>query len=93
MLDLWLDWWRDVLLVKAGAADMIFNVDLAGELTERAKVYNIAQVRDVIRNIIDAGDQLRRNANSRLVLEVLMLNIPRKEERGEAKLAAQLVNG
>ncbi len=93
VLDLWLDWWRDLLLVKAGTSGMITNVDFEAQLMERAKVYNLSQVRDAIRNILTASDQLRRNANSRLVLEVLMLNIPRKEERGEAKLTAQLVNG
>lgn len=93
VLDLWLDWWRDLLLVKAGTRDIVTNVDLEAELVDQAKVHSLAQIRAVINGILATGEQLRLNANPRLALEVLMLNIPRKEERGEENLTAQLVNG
>ncbi len=79
ILDLWLDWWRDLLLVKVGCNDIITNVDRAAMLTEMARGYDLAQIKAFINSIQAAGEQLRLNANPQLVLEVLMLSIPGKE--------------
>ncbi len=78
ILDLWLDWWRDLLLVKAGCDDTITNIDRSPTLIETAKSYNLAQIKVFINNIQAAGEQLRLNANPQLVLETLMLSIPKK---------------
>ena len=76
VLDLWLDYWRDLLLVKAGRSDTITNIDRLAMLVGIAKGYSLAQIKAVINSIQAAGEQLRQNANPRLVLEVLMLDIP-----------------
>ena len=81
VLDLWLDYWRDLLLVKVGYSEAITNVDLLARLDGMARSYRLAQIKDVITSIQRAGAQLKQNASPRLVLEVLMLSIPRKEER------------
>ncbi len=80
VLDLWLDWWRDLLLVKVGYSDAITNVDLLAKLNEMAEDYRLSQIKAVIDGIQSAGEQLKQNANPRLVLEVLMLNIPKRKE-------------
>ena len=41
-----------------------------------AESYSLAQIKAVVDSIRAAGLQLRQNANPRLVLEVLMLDIP-----------------
>jgi len=78
ILDLWLDWWRDLLLIKVGCNDTITNIDRSAILTEMARGYNLAQIKVFINNIQAAGEQLRLNANPQLVLETLMLSIPGK---------------
>ena len=78
VLDLWLEWWRDLLLVKAGGNDIIINVDMLATLVDQARGYSLVQIKDFIRSIQAAKGQLRQNASPRLVLEVLMLNIPRR---------------
>ncbi len=75
-LNLWLDWWRDLLLVKIGSIDNITNIDRLNTLSDMARNFSLAQVRAFIRSIRTAGEQLRQNANPRLALEVLMLDIP-----------------
>ncbi|MBM2825790.1 MAG: polymerase subunit [Dehalococcoidales bacterium] len=75
-LDLWLDWWRDLLLVKAGLTEAVTNVDRSGRLVEMAKDYSLHQIRAFIGGIRTAGEQLRQNASPRLVLEALMLGLP-----------------
>ncbi len=78
-LDLWLEWWRDLLLVKVGCDDTISNVDRLAALIETAKGYSLVQIKAFIDGIRVAGEQLKQNANPRLVLEVLMLSIPEWE--------------
>ena len=76
ILDLWLDWWRDLMLVKVGCSDSITNIDSEAILVGMAGDYSLAQIRGFIDRIQAAGEQLRQNANPQLVLEVLMLSIP-----------------
>ena len=90
VLDLWLNWWRDLLLVKAGCVDTVTNIDREATLVDQARVYSLAEIKAVINSIQAAGEQLRQNANPRLVLEVLMFSIPRKEGHGEEKLTARV---
>jgi DNA polymerase-3 subunit delta' len=75
-LDMWLDWWRDMLLIKTGLGDNITNIDRIDELKKMAGGRNLSGIREFIRGIQTAGEQLRQNANPRLALEVLMLDIP-----------------
>jgi DNA polymerase-3 subunit delta' len=85
VLDLWLDYWRDLLLVKLGGHDIITNIDRKNELIEMAGGYRLTQIKDYIESIRAAAEQLRQNVNARLALEVLMLDIPYKKERGGVK--------
>ena len=80
VLNMWRDWWRDLLLVKIGCNEAITNVDLETPLVDSARGYQLAQIKTFINSIQAAGEQLRQNANPQLVLEMLMLNIPRKKE-------------
>jgi len=89
VLDLWLDYWRDMLLVKIGCRDIITNVDLAATLVKMAKGCKLAQIKAFIDSIQAAKEQLRQNANPILVLEVLMLDMPGKERRSEKNPAAR----
>ncbi|MDP6126662.1 MAG: DNA polymerase III subunit delta' C-terminal domain-containing protein [Dehalococcoidales bacterium] len=79
-LDLWLEWWRDLLLVKVGSGDSITNIDRLDLLTDMSGGFSLARIRAFIQSIRTAAKQLRQNANARLVLEVLMLDIPETEE-------------
>jgi DNA polymerase-3 subunit delta' len=78
ILNLWLDWWRDLLLVRLGCGDDITNIDRKETLTGQAQGYSLAEVRAFIGSIQAAGEQLKKNANPRLVLEVLMLSLPER---------------
>jgi DNA polymerase-3 subunit delta' len=80
ILSLWLNWWRDLLLVKAGCPSLITNADREAMFTSHAPGYSLGQIRDFITSIHMALEQLKQNANPRLVLEVLMLSIPRRGE-------------
>jgi len=83
MLELWLDYWRDLLLVKLGGDNMVTNIDRKNELVEMAGGYSLAQIKEYIESIKRAAEQLHQNVNPRLALEVLMLDIPLMKEGEE----------
>ncbi|MFC1941980.1 DNA polymerase III subunit delta' C-terminal domain-containing protein, partial [Chloroflexota bacterium] len=90
MLDLWLDYWRDLMLVKTGCSDIITNIDRKSRLIEMAVGYSLVQIKTFIKCLRAAMEQLRQNANPRLVLEVLMLDIPGKDRGGDFNLATKV---
>ena len=75
-LDILLDLWRDMLLIKTDSTDNITNIDRIHELTGMAEGRSLSGIRDYIRSIRKANVELRQNANPRLVLEVLMIDMP-----------------
>jgi DNA polymerase-3 subunit delta' len=79
VLDLWCDYWRDLMLLKLGRTGMMTNIDRRAEMADAAAGYRLEQIKDFIEVIQSAADHLRRNANARLALEVLMLDIPERE--------------
>jgi len=76
VLELWLGWWRDLLLVKSGCAGMISNVDLRASLEEQTRRHDLKEIYGFIGAIRKTVRQLEDNANPRLALEVLMLDLP-----------------
>ncbi len=76
ILELWLGWWRDLLLAKAGCAGMISNIDLQTSLQQQAARYSLKEIYGFTKAIRETIRQLEENVNPRLALEVLMLDLP-----------------
>lgn len=76
---LWLDWWRDVMLTKCGCEQAIINIDYRSVLGQWNELLSLQEVRDFIDYLQKSLDQIALNANLRLIFEILILNIPRKE--------------
>jgi len=81
-LERWLGWWRDVLLVREGAAEFVADVDYLDMLQRQATSFTLAEIRGAMEAIKRAAEELERNANPRLVLEVLMLDLPSRRGLG-----------
>jgi DNA polymerase-3 subunit delta' len=79
IIKLWLGWWRDVMLTKCGCKQAVTNIDYISVLEQWDEVLNLSEVRDFIDSLQKSLDQIAINANLRLVFEILMLSIPRKE--------------
>ena len=75
-LDLWRVWWRDLLLTKLGTEDKAVNSDFLDDLRQWAKLFTIQQIRDFLGRLIVAARRVEQDANVRLVLESLFLNLP-----------------
>ncbi len=76
-LDLWITWWRDVLLVASGADAPLTNVDRQDEVRDQAQRLDLATITAMIKALRSSLQKLQRNANRRLTLEILMLDLPR----------------
>ncbi len=76
-LDLWIGWWRDVLLLAADTDAPLTNVDRRSTLRDHAHRFEVAGSAAVLEALRSAADRLQRNANPRLTLGVLMLDLPR----------------
>jgi len=75
-LDLWIGWWRDVLLVASHANAAVTNVDRRDQLEEHARRFGTEASARVIKALRAALEKLQQNGNARLTLEVLMLDLP-----------------
>jgi len=76
ILELWLSWWRDLLLVSSGCEEMITNVDKTAPLEKQASRHSLNDCSGFMKAIRQTMRQLELNVNPRLALEVLMLDLP-----------------
>jgi DNA polymerase-3 subunit delta' len=76
MLELWTGWWRDVLLVQAGCAEACSNVDQTTELQRQAQLLEQEPVRRLLHTLARIEEYLHHTVNTRLALDVLVLNLP-----------------
>ncbi len=77
--EIWVDWWRDLMLIKGGCQEAIINVDFKTVLKEQARDLSLSEIKEFLTNLGLLQDAISKNVNPRLALEWLMLNLPRKE--------------
>jgi DNA polymerase-3 subunit delta' len=75
-LDLWISWWRDVMLLTAKSNTPLTNVDRQSTLRDHARRFDVKRSAAVLDALRNAVDRLSHNANPRLTVEVLMLDLP-----------------
>jgi DNA polymerase III subunit delta' len=76
-LDLWLAFWRDVLLAASGTSAPLANPDREAEIRRLAAAVTPAAASQVMQSLRRTGELLEKNANTRLALEVCLLDWPR----------------
>jgi len=76
-LVIWGSFWRDILLRASGASAEITNLDWDVEIEAFANQVNVFTANQFLLAIDQTLANLRGNANPRLALEILMLNLPR----------------
>lgn len=73
----WLTIWRDVMLQAAGTSTPLTNIDREAEIISLARQIDLASAQKIVNQIEHSMEQIARYVNARLVLEVLMLDLPR----------------
>lgn len=76
-LEVWLSFWRDVMLQAGEAGAPLANPDRAVEIEGWAATLGLAGARQVTARVAETADLLQRtNVNARLAAEVLLLDFP-----------------
>lgn len=73
----WLSYWRDVFLRVAGAETPLINVDRNMEIEFLAGRLDLSAARKTVSDHESALEKMDRNVNSRLLAEVLLMDLPR----------------
>jgi DNA polymerase-3 subunit delta' len=77
VLELWLLWWRDMVLAANNCLDLTVNVDMRPLLKQQAAKVGTHEAERMVRAILGTLEALDQNVNARTALEVLMLDLPR----------------
>jgi DNA polymerase-3 subunit delta' len=86
IIKLWLSWCRDVMLLKYHCEDAITNLDRINDLRSWANMLTVLEIKEFIDSLNKMLINVSYNANLRLVFEVLMLDMPKKERRADYAL-------
>ena len=74
---IWLSYWRDVMLRTVQARTPLVNVDRNVEIEDLAGRLDLSAARGVVSGLEDALEKMERNVNSRLLAEVMLLDLPK----------------
>jgi DNA polymerase-3 subunit delta' len=73
----WLSYWRDVMLRVAQAETPLVNIDRNMEIEFLAGRLDLSSARRVVNDLESALEKMDKNVNTRLLAEVLLLDLPR----------------
>jgi DNA polymerase-3 subunit delta' len=79
IIEIWLVWWRDLMLIKGDCREAIINVDYDRTLEEQARGLSLSEIEGFLANLCLLQEEISKNVNPRLALEWLMLNLPGKK--------------
>lgn len=76
ILDMWQSFWRDALLQSQGLGQHIVNVDQMTAYDELVTQSTTQDILAALRAVRRAQESIGRNANKRITLDVMFLNMP-----------------
>ncbi|WP_408955276.1 DNA polymerase III subunit delta' [Natroniella sp. ANB-PHB2] len=75
-LELFLLWYRDLLLVKLNQVDSLVNADYQDKLIKESERYSIEEIEEIIRIVQSTNNVIKKyNVNLQLTLEVMLLKL------------------
>jgi DNA polymerase-3 subunit delta' len=76
VLDIWLGWWRDALLVQQDLPDLVANADRIEALRRFGAAHPPTAVWQAMHRIQETRQLVDANVNVRLAVEALLLDLP-----------------
>ena len=76
-LQVWLTFWRDVLIYASGITGSITNLDYASRLKPLADELGMSAAQFYVSSVENTLDRIDRNVNPRLAIEILLMDFPR----------------
>ena len=75
-LETWLDYLRDVMLIKTNSEELIVNIDKEIILNELGNKFELKTIIESIKVIDKASKNLNKNGNPRITLDNLLIQFP-----------------
>jgi DNA polymerase-3 subunit delta' len=75
-VELWTLWWRDVVLAASGATHLATSGEARSEAERQGRALGMERAYPFLQALLAAQAALEQNANPRLTLDVLMLDLP-----------------
>jgi DNA polymerase-3 subunit delta' len=93
-LELWVGWWRDLLQLACRSPVALTNVDRIDELREVAAQWDMVTAKTNLLALQRTMEQISYNANTRLALEILLLDFPsvRKSKKRQQNSLSQVTS-
>ncbi len=76
-LQVWLTFWRDVLIYSAGSGGPITNLDFTGQIKQLADAMNMNTAQFYLNSVENTLERIDRNVNPRLAIEVMLMDFPK----------------
>jgi DNA polymerase III subunit delta' len=76
-LQIWLTFWRDVLISAAGMTEALTNLSFTRQIKLLADEIGLTRAQYYVSAIENTIERIDRNVNARLALEVLLMDYPR----------------
>ncbi len=76
-LQVWLTFWRDVLITAAGISSSLTNLDHLSRIKQLAGEIGLHNAQFYVNAIEDTMERIDHNVNPRLAMEVLLMDYPR----------------
>jgi len=76
LLELWMTWWHDLLLVQTNCAELCANIDQQDELIRQAQALELGETHRYLQVLRRIEGYLHHTVNVRLALDVLLLQMP-----------------
>jgi DNA polymerase-3 subunit delta' len=86
-IELWIGWWRDLLLLRAHGENHVVNVDRIEELRAMADQWSYSQTWAILEALQTAVAQLEGNVNAQMAWESLLLKLPRLRPLLESRVS------
>jgi DNA polymerase-3 subunit delta' len=76
-LQVWLTFWRDVLICSSGMSRALTNQDYSNQIQNLVKVTDLKSAQFQVNSIEQTIEYINHNVNARQALEVLLIDFPR----------------
>jgi DNA polymerase-3 subunit delta' len=76
VVELWLFWWRDVVLAASGARSLASTGETRVEAERQGHMLGIVRAQDFLTALVAAREALEANAHPQLTIEALLLDLP-----------------
>jgi len=76
-LQVWLTFWRDVLICTSGMSSSITNLDYSGQIQQLVAITDLSKAHFHVNAIERTIEYIDHNVNARQALEVLLMDFPK----------------